>query len=151
MTSWTTRFVAGLARVVAAVTAAGAVPIVHCCAAAPPIAVIAAAGARGMSVDAGMLDRMGRDDDAIGEAVEDGLALFLGLVPSLGPGVPPAVRAVADPARALWRRLGFAPERLAETVVVTPACGLAGASVGWMRTAMQLCRQTGRVLAESPE
>jgi hypothetical protein len=141
--------VAGLARVLSVIADAGALPIVHCCAARPPVGVMTAAGARGVSVDAGMIGV--EDDEALGSAVEAGVALFLGLVPSLGPGAPPSVRSLADPARALWRRLGFPPEQLAETVVVTPACGLAGASVGWMRTALQLCRQTGRVLVEAPE
>jgi hypothetical protein len=51
----------------------------------------------------------------------------------------------------LWRRLGFPPERLAHIVVVTPACGMAGASEGWVRTALRLARKAGRVLLEAPE
>jgi hypothetical protein len=34
---------------------------------------------------------------------------------------------------------------------VTPACGLAGASLGWAATAMRLVQQVSRVLAEAPE
>jgi hypothetical protein len=141
--------VAGLRTVIGAVRAAGGVPLVHCCARRPPIALAREAGAEAVSVDAAML--ASSDDDAIGEGIEAGMTLFLGLVPALGPGVPPPVREVVAPARGLWARLGFAPERLGASVVVTPACGLAGASSGWVRTALRLVRQAGQVLVEAPE
>jgi hypothetical protein len=131
------------------VVAAGGVPMVHCCGRRPPIGVFRAAGARAVNVDVAQLDPS--DDDAIGVAVEDNTCLLLGLLPAIGPGVPPVVRDVVAPARGLWRRLGFSPERLAHIVVVTPACGLAGASEGWVRTALRLARQAGRVLLEAPE
>jgi methionine synthase II (cobalamin-independent) len=135
--------------VVDAVLAAGGVPIVHCCARRPPLGVFRAAGARAVSVDAARLDPT--DDEAIGLAVEGNTCLLLGLLPSTGPGAPPRVRDVVAPARGLWRRLGFRPDRLAQAVAVTPACGLAGASDGWVRTALQLARQAARVLLEAPE
>jgi hypothetical protein len=47
--------------------------------------------------------------------------------------------------------MGFAPSGLVDQVVVTPACGLAGASSGWARSAYRLARQVARVLAEAPE
>jgi methionine synthase II (cobalamin-independent) len=138
-----------LRTVMAAAVDAGAVPVVHCCADAPPLTLFADAGARAIAVDAA---RVGpRDDDVFGELIERGLSIWLGVVPGLGPGTPPPVRDVVAPVRELWRRLGFAPERLAETVVVTPACGLAGASIGWVRTALRLVRQAGQVLLEAPE
>jgi hypothetical protein len=135
--------------VVDAVVAAGALPLAHCCAARPPIELLRDAGMRAIGVDVLRLDAT--DDDVIGAAVEAGCGLLLGLLPALGPGSPPPVRAVVAPARALWHRLGFPPEQLAEAVVVTPACGLAGASEGWARTALKLGRQAGRVLVEAPE
>ncbi|MGE5763219.1 MAG: methionine synthase, partial [Mycobacterium leprae] len=64
---------------------------------------------------------------------------------------PPTVEDVLAPARRLWARLGFAPDRMPETVVVTPACGLAGASQGWARSVTALTRRAARALAESPE
>jgi hypothetical protein len=126
-----------------------AVPIAHCCDAGAPLAVFRRAMFHSISVDASLLKP--GDDDAIGEVVEAGLGLFLGLVPALGPGVPPSVRDIVRPARELWQRLGFPPDDLAKTVVVTPACGLAGASAGWARTALRLVRQSARVLVEAPE
>jgi hypothetical protein len=51
----------------------------------------------------------------------------------------------------LWRRLGFDPVRLAESVVVTPACGLAGASPGSARAALRRSREVARALRDDPE
>lgn len=122
---------------------------VHCCAPQPPIRLLVSAGASAVSVDASLLTE--RDDDSIGELVEAGRGLWLGLVPSLGPGVPPTVASLAAPARALWSRLGFPAEQLAEAVTVTPTCGMAGASTGWARTALGLARRTALALADDPE
>jgi methionine synthase II (cobalamin-independent) len=131
------------------VAAAGEVDVaVHCCAADVPLKLLADAGAKAVSVD---LATARPDHDAVGELVEAGLSLWLGVVPALGPGVPPPVRDVVEPVRRLWREIGFPPERLAETVVLTPACGLAGASEGWVRTALRLVRQAAGVLADAPE
>jgi len=53
--------------------------------------------------------------------------------------------------RELWRRLGFPPARLAEQVVITPACGMAGASPRYVRDALKRCRDTARMLFEAAE
>ena len=130
--------------------AAGAVAtVVHCCAPQPPIRLLVSAGAGSVSVDASLLTE--RDDDSIGELVEAGRGLWLGLVPSLGPGAAPTVATLAAPARALWSRLGFPAEQLSSAVTVTPTCGMAGASTGWARTALGLTRRTALALADDPE
>src|SRR3954470_14068949 len=132
----------GLATVVGAVD----VPVVvHCCAGPAPVRLMADSGAAAVSVDVAQ----GVDLDEVGVLVERGVTLWLGVVPTLGPGVPPTVRAVLAPVRDMWRRLTFAPERLAESVVLTPACGLAGASDGWSRTALRLVTQASRALVEA--
>jgi len=127
------------------VEAAGVPVVVHCCAADVPIALLHDAGARAVSFDLAVarLDR-----DVVGERVERGLELWLGVVPSLGPGAPPKVRQVLEPVRALWRDLGFPVEQLPATVSLTPACGLAGASEGWARSALRLVQQSARALAD---
>lgn len=137
-----------LRTVLAAATAADALPLVHCCAATPPVDLLVAAGARGLSLDATVLTVA--DDEALGVAVEAGVPLFLGTVPSTDADLSDPGRNVA-PVRALWRRLGFAPEALAGAVVVTPVCGLAGASPAYARAALRRCREAGQLLVEEPE
>jgi hypothetical protein len=122
--------------------------IVHCCAPRPPVGMLRAAGAGALSLDAAVLTQ--RDDEAIGLAVEDGAALLLGLVPGVDADLSD-LRARMDPATVLWRRLGFPWERLPETVVVTPACGLAGSSPSYARRALAACAELARRMGESPE
>lgn len=119
--------------------------VVHCCAAGPPIDLVRRAGACAIAVDAALA----RDEDAVGAAIEAGLRLFLGVVP--GTDTEPSTVDPADPARRLWHRLGLAPERLAGAVVLTPACGLAGASPAYARRALTACREAARALADAPE
>ncbi len=140
-----------LRHLVEALDDVGATPVAHCCAANPPLAAFADAGLRAVGVDASLLSAA--DDDAIGELVERGVRLFLGLVPSTDPGDsrPLRARELAAPARELWSRLGFAPDTLARDVVVTPTCGLAGASMSWPARAYRLCRDVAQVLLDEPE
>ncbi|MER5621318.1 methionine synthase [Streptosporangium sp. NPDC002544] len=130
-----------------AVFPAGTFAVVHCCAPAVPFRVLRAAGAAGVSLDAHLLNR--RDEDAIGETVEAGTALFLGVVPGTDARLPD-VGVVAGPAVELWRRLGFPAATLASQVVLTPACGLAGASPAYARAALATCRKAARVLQDDP-
>ena len=44
----------------------------------------------------------------------------------------------------LWKRLGFPIARMPKQVVVTPACGLAGASGPFVRSTLKACREAGR-------
>ncbi|MER7363037.1 methionine synthase [Nonomuraea wenchangensis] len=122
-------------------------PVVHCCAPAVPFALLRRAKARGVSVDASLLRR--RDEEELGELVEAGMTLFLGVVPGAGNRLP-GLGAIARPAVELWRRLGFAPDELAGRVVLTPACGLAGASPAYARAALAACRKAARVLKDDP-
>lgn len=128
--------------------AAGVPVVVHCCHRDVPIALLRETGVAAVSFD---LSAARPDLDDVGAAVEAGLALWLGVLPALGPGAAPSTREVLEPVRALWRRLGFPPERLPDTVTLTPACGLAGASEGWVRTALPLLHRAARALAEAPE
>ncbi|MBT2231103.1 methionine synthase [Nonomuraea sp. NEAU-A123] len=121
--------------------------VVHCCAPSVPLRLLRTAGVRGISLDASLLSR--RDDDALGEALEAGLLLFLGVVPGTDARLADAA-VVARPALDLWRRLGFPPEKLAGQVVLTPACGLAGASPGYARAALAACRKAAQVLRDDP-
>ncbi|MFD6872975.1 methionine synthase [Streptomyces sp. NPDC054904] len=122
--------------------------VVHSCAPEVPFGLLRRAGAAGVSFDFSLLTE--REDDALGEAVEGGLKLFAGVVPGTD-------AALSDPGgsvmgvRKLWRRLGLAPGTLAESVVVTPSCGLAGASPAYARAVQAHCVRAARSLADNPE
>jgi hypothetical protein len=122
--------------------------VVHCCAPDVPYAVLRRAGAAAVSVDLALVAE--RAYDAVGETIEAGAGLFLGVVPGVDAALPD-LTATGDSVRALWRRLGFPPARLTEQVVLTPACGLAGASPRYARTALARCREAARMLHEAPE
>ncbi|MFI1578679.1 methionine synthase [Embleya sp. NPDC020630] len=144
------------------IAAAGAPTIVHSCAPGTPITLLRQAGVVGVSLDMSLLGEA--QDESIGEAIEAGLRLFAGVVPSLPaepasaeatPGV--GARPLSDPpgtvrsVGTLWNRLGFPPESLVEAVVVTPTCGLAGASPAYARAALSHSVAAGRVLRDDPE
>ncbi|MCU1588929.1 MAG: hypothetical protein JWP11_185 [Frankiales bacterium] len=124
------------------------VTVVHCCAPRPPIDLLRRAGAGALSLDAAVLTP--RDDDAIGLAIEEGAGLLLGLLPGVDADLSD-VAARMEPAKVLWRRLGFEPDRLPGTVVVTPSCGLAGSSPSYARSALRTCAEMARRMGEQPE
>ena len=130
------------------VQAAGVPVVVHSCAADVPVPVIRDAGAAALSLD---LSLLGTDLDPLGEALDAGLGLFAGAVPTRTPaaGGKPSGKETAERVRALWQRLGFPVTRLPAQVVVTPACGVAGAPVWYARAALEACREAGRRLAEA--
>jgi methionine synthase II (cobalamin-independent) len=116
--------------------------VVHCCAADVPITLLRSAGADAISLDASYAV----SSDVMGEAVEAGASLWLGVVPGTDASI--SLEAARDPVRKLWRELGFAEERLATSVVPTPACGLAGASPAYARRALSIVRDVGRSLRD---
>jgi hypothetical protein len=131
--------------------------VVHSCATEVPFGLLRRAGAAGISFDYTRLTSGGTDtegvENAVGEAVEGGTALFAGVVP--GDGADAAE--LSDPprsvmgVRSLWRRLGLSPGLLAESVAVTPSCGLAGASPAYARAALEHCVRAASSLADNPE
>jgi methionine synthase II (cobalamin-independent) len=128
--------------------AAPGATVVHCCAADVPFGVLHRAGAGAVAVDVSRL-RTG-DLDGVGELLQEGAGVLLGLVPSTDPGRPPTLHELAEPALRLVDRLGFSREVLATQVLVTPQCGLAGASPVWARRALALATELGRAFAEPP-
>jgi len=87
------------------------------------------------------------DLDPLGEALDAGFGLFAGAFPALGPP-PPAAR-VAGTVAELWGKLGLPRERLPELVVVTPACGAAGASPAEARAGLTTAREAARRLLDA--
>ncbi|PZF84544.1 methionine synthase [Micromonospora deserti] len=128
------------------IEAAGVPTVVHCCAPDVPLEVIRSAGAVGVALDVSLVT----DLDPLGEAIDAGLGLLAGAAPTRPPaqGRTPTSAEVADRVRQLWDRLGFPRRRLAEQVVVTPACGLATATGRYARAVLTACRDAGRRLAE---
>ena len=137
--------------------------IIHCCAANAPLGLFVGAGAAAVSLDLALVnDSDAATLDALGAVIDAGLGLFAGAVPTAAratgsapgstaypaPGQPPSATQVADRITALWRRLGFPTDRLGSQVVVTPACGLAGASPDYATAALGVCVEAGRRLVE---
>ncbi|MEV0324063.1 methionine synthase [Streptomyces sp. NPDC050658] len=122
--------------------------VVHSCAPDVPFALLRRAGADAISFDFSLLTE--RDDEAIGEAVEGGTKLFAGVVAGVDGRLSDPAGSVMG-VRTLWRRLGLNPGSLAESVVVTPSCGLAGASPAYARSVLAHCARAARSLADNPE
>jgi methionine synthase II (cobalamin-independent) len=136
---------AGALRTVGAT--AGVPVVVHCCAADVPLQIVRDAGAAAVALDLDLLT----DLDPLGEALDAGLGLLAGAVPTRPPsgGGAPSSAAIADRVRAVWTRLGFPVERLPRQVVVTPACGLAGAPPAYVREVLTACREAARRLSDA--
>jgi methionine synthase II (cobalamin-independent) len=122
---------AALRGIVDAITRAGARPVVHMCAADVPVQLLADAGFTAISFDLSFA----RPDDVWAETFERGVDLWFGVVPSTDTSVVTDA-AMADRIETFFGRFGFDPETYAERLVVTPTCGLAGASPTWARRAL---------------
>jgi hypothetical protein len=104
------------------------------------------AGARFAGIDAELISSMSEDE--LGEALEDGTGLLVALVP-LKDGSPADPRPAAEPVRRLWRRLGLAPDTLAESVGVTPVDGLEHLSPEAAAAVLRRAAEVGRFLEET--
>jgi methionine synthase II (cobalamin-independent) len=138
--------------------------VVHCCSQEVPFGIIMGAGADGVSFDPSQLRR--GDFDLFAETAEAGAGLLIGALPTAGPqqtaaGRPEEARRsgrdekqrpkpsdTAGVVRDLWRKMDLPPAQCAPQVVITPACGLPGASPGQARDALRWCREAARVLPE---
>jgi methionine synthase II (cobalamin-independent) len=118
--------------------------VVHSCAADVPIALVRGAGADAISVDAARLDA--GQYDALGEALDAGVSLWLGVLPATDAAI--TLDTARAPLERLWTALGFAAAEIADRVVPTPACGLAGASPDYTRRVLSLLRDLGKDLLD---
>jgi len=121
--------------------------VVHCCAPGVPVPLLQRAGGDAVALDAALLTSRHYDD--LGEAVQAGLSLWLGVVPGTDADI--SLDATRARVTQLWSALGFPADQLASTVVLTPACGLAGASPGYVRRAMKVLRETAQALHEGAD
>src|SRR5689334_20285728 len=151
-------------RLAQVIAGTGKYTVIHSCSAAVPFGIIRTAGAHAVSFDLSQLRR--GEEDGVAEAAEAGLGLLTGVMPAVpgpdagttrpaGPtgAVAPGdgsaeARQAAERVIRLWSRLGLPLETCPEQAVITPACGLAGASPGQARTLLTRCREAGSMLAE---
>ena len=140
--------------------AGAAFTLVHCCAAAVPFGMIKAVGADAVSFDLSLLRR--GEEDGLAEVAEAGLGILAGVVPATpkitaertDAGRLPVPRVTAARVVELWRKMGWptssgpGPAAAAAQVVLTPACGLAGAPPGYARAALAHCREAAALLPE---
>jgi methionine synthase II (cobalamin-independent) len=132
-----------------AIGSVGVPVLVHCCAASPPVELLRRSGAKAVGLDLSVL--RAADLDGVGELLEDGLTLALGLVPTAAPERIPGWRDLARPAVTLVDRLGFPRTTLADRIVVTPTCGLAEAGAKWSRQSLRAASEVARAFAEGAE
>jgi methionine synthase II (cobalamin-independent) len=130
-----------LAGLLAAVSAAGATPVVHCCAGDVPVELIRGAGAQGLAVDLGAVSVAAWD--GLAAAIEAGERVLLGVVPTVDPAEVPSDKVVAEKALRWLDSLGLEP---GPGLVLTPGCGLAGASPAWARRALELAQAAAQHL-----
>lgn len=131
------------------VAGVGADVLLHSCAPDLPWNLLQRSGISAVSVDAGTL--RAEDLDSIAEFVDSGRALVLGVIPATAPEQKPSAEQVAAAVVAVTDRLGFGRSLLRDRVGVTPACGLAGATSQWARTAIGLARTAAEALAQDPD
>ncbi|MET0419970.1 MAG: methionine synthase, partial [Actinoplanes sp.] len=110
------------------VEAVGVPVVIHSCAPEVPLQVVRDSRAAAVALDLSLLT----DLDPLGEAIEAGLGLLAGVSRS-------DAKEIADRVLTLWRKLGFPAARLPQQVVITPACGLAGAPPGYARALLKAC------------
>lgn len=131
-----------LEHVLDAAVRAGAEPWVHSCAARTPWALVRGAGARGLSVDLSQMSPA--DHDVFATALEAGEAVALGVISSVD--APLSAKQVITSVMRWLDMLGLDPEEHGERLVVTPTCGLAGASATYTRAALAQLRTSAAAL-----
>lgn len=123
--------------------------LVHSCASELPWKMLQDTRFSAVSVDASTL--VAADLDGVAAFVESGRAVMLGVVPVSAPQRRPSTEEVAGALVAVTDRLGFGRSALRDRIGVTPACGLAGATPEWARTAIELARAAAEAFAEDPD
>jgi methionine synthase II (cobalamin-independent) len=135
---------AALEWVLEAIAAEGGEPWVHSCAAGAPLGLLRGAGARGLSVDLGRMTAA--DHDVLAEALESGDSVVLGVLPGTDPASSPRDSDVTERVLRWLDMLGLDPATIGGSLVLSPTCGLAGASQSWARQALVLLRESARHL-----
>jgi methionine synthase II (cobalamin-independent) len=130
------------------VRAVGGEVLLHCCAAELPWTLLQRSAIGAVSVDVAMLDAEGLD--GLGEFVDSGRVVVLGLLPAVLTEGAPSLDELVAAAAAVTDRLGFPRSVLGSRIGISPACGLAGATEAWARAATALTQRAARAIGEDP-
>jgi methionine synthase II (cobalamin-independent) len=121
----------------------------HCCAPDLPWKALLRSSIHAVSVDVSTLTAA--DIDGIGEFVESGRVVMLGVIPATAPDQRPTAEQIAAAAAQITDRLGFSRKLLRDRIGITPACGLAGATAAWARTAIGLAQKVADGIDQDPD
>jgi methionine synthase II (cobalamin-independent) len=130
------------------VATVGGTVALHCCAPELPWKMLLRSSLAAVSVDVTTLTAA--DLDGVGEFVESGRVVMLGVIPVQAPTRRPVPEEVAKEAASITDRLGFARSVLRDRIGITPACGLAGATDQWARNAVELAQKVADGITEDP-
>ena len=125
--------------------AAGAVPVLHCCAPTLPWPVLRETQLRAVSFDLAAVGESSYDD--LAAWADAGRELWPGVVPALEPSGPATGADLTRQVLGWWSDLGFSDLDTLPPTTVTPGCGLAGATPRWARTAHELATVVARNLS----
>jgi len=131
------------------VAVVGAEVVLHSCAAGLPWKALQRSDIHAVSVDMSTLTAA--DLDGVGDFIDSGRTVLLGVVATTAPATRPSAEEIAKAAVAVTDRLGFARSVLRERIGITPACGLADATAQWARTAVELAQKAADAFGEDPD
>jgi methionine synthase II (cobalamin-independent) len=140
--------VAAITLIDTCVAAAGAEVLLHSCSADIPWNVLQRSSINAISVDASILGDA--DLDGLGEFLDSGRVVVLGLLPTSAPQRSPSAGEVAAAAVAIADRIGFSHGAVGQRVGISPACGLAGATEQWARAALELAQKATEAVDGDP-
>ncbi|NNH72545.1 methionine synthase [Nocardia uniformis] len=123
--------------------------LIHSCEEPPALDFLRGTATAGVGFDLATIRTA--DLDALGELLESGRHLALGLIPTTAPATPVTWRELAEPGVRLMDRLSFPRRRLATQILVTPACGLATTSLDWARKSLTLATEIATAYTDEPE
>jgi hypothetical protein len=89
--------------------------------------------------------------DVWAEVFEAGVDLWPGVVPGTDPAAAPSASALTSLVLRFVDGLGLALDDVGPRLVLTPACGLAGASPDWARQALRLVREVAALVTSESD
>ncbi|ROR89932.1 methionine synthase [Nocardioides aurantiacus] len=117
--------------------------VVHCCDAEVPVGLLRSAGAGAVSVDVATLAVTAYDE--LATVLDEGGTALLGVLPATGSAAP-SVKAAVERTMRLLDMLGLDPAEVSDRLVLTPACGLAGATPAYARAVLAALRGAAEAL-----